>query len=418
MSWGVLIRSLIASARDAAARSVNTLQVLTNFEIGRLIVEHEQEGAKRAVYGRALMQELSRSLTDEFGRGFSHRNLDYMRKFYLIYRDREPQISQTVSAKFPAPPGDRRPAKLEAAEKTQKSSAFFTLGWSHYVFLISIENPDERAFYEVEASAGGWTLAELKRQFDSSLYERLALSRDRDAIRDLAREGQIVSEPKDVLKNPYVLEFLGLEERLSYSESELESAIIDKLEHFLLELGKGFLFEARQKRFTFDEEHFFVDLVFYNRLLRCYVLIDLKIGKLSHQDLGQMQMYVNYFDRYMKTAAERPTAASSCARRSMRRWSRSLCLRILRSTRPSISCIYRRRSSCARSSWIGHRRVRSDMRGARLSPGVSSPTRGSRRVAALLARPQALCIYAESIIMPSSLVQGPQSATDGGALLS
>lgn len=301
------IRSLIASARGAAERSVNLLQVLTNFEIGRLIVQHEQQGAERAAYGRALLRELSQSLTDEFGRGFSHRNLDYMRKFYLTYHDREQQISQNVSAKFPAPPGDRTPAELEAAEKAQTPSAFFTLGWSHYVFLISIENPDERAFYEIEASAAGWTLAELKRQFDSGLYERLALSRDRAAIRDLAREGQIVAEPRDVLKNPYVLEFLGLEERPSYSESDLESAIIDKLEHFLLELGKGFLFEARQKRFTFDEEHFFVDLVFYNRLLRCYVLIDLKIGKLSHQDLGQMQMYVNYFDRHVKTADERPT---------------------------------------------------------------------------------------------------------------
>ncbi len=277
------IRALIAAARDAATRSVNTLQVLTNFEIGRLIVEHEQEGAERAAYGRTLMQELSQSLTDEFGRGFSHRNLDYMRKFYLTYRDRAPQISQTVSAKFPAPPGDRVSAALKAAEKSQTSSAIFTLGWSHYVFLISIDNPDERAFYEIEASAGGWTLAELKRQFNSGLYERLALSRDHAAIRDLARDGQMVTEPKDVLKNPYVLEFLGLEERPSYSESDLESAIIDKLEHFLLELGKGFLFEARQKRFTFDEEHFFVDLVFYNRLLRCYVLIDLKLGKLSHQ---------------------------------------------------------------------------------------------------------------------------------------
>ena len=190
---------------------------------------------------------------------------------------------------------------------SQTPSASFTLSWSHYVFLISVENPDERSFYEIEAATGGWTLAELKRQFNSGLYERLALSRDRDAIRDLAREGQIVTQPKDVLKNPYVLEFLGLEERPRYSESDLESAIIDKLEHFLLELGKGFLFEARQKRFSFDDEHFFVDLVFYNRLLRCYVLIDLKIGKLSHQDLGQMQMYVNYFDRHVKTAAERPT---------------------------------------------------------------------------------------------------------------
>ena len=302
------IRSLIASARGAAERSVNILQVLTNFEIGRLIVEHQQEGAERAVYGKALLKKLAASLTEEFGRGFSRSNLEYMRRFFLSYQDRRPTISQTPSGILAtAQRSQKTSGNSENAEISQTSSASFTLSWSHYVFLISIENPDERAFYEIEASAGGWTLAELKRQFDSGLYERLALSRDQAAIRDLAREGQIVTQPKDVLKSPYVLEFLGLEERPTYSESDLESAIIDKLEHFLLELGKGFLFEARQKRFTFDEEHFFVDLVFYNRLLRCYVLIDLKIGKLSHQDLGQMQMYVNYFDRHVKTADERPT---------------------------------------------------------------------------------------------------------------
>ena len=150
-------------------------------------------------------------------------------------------------------------------------------------------------------------MPELKRQFNTGLYERLALSLDKDGIRKLAAEGQIVSRPEDLLKDPYVLEFLGLDEKTRYSESDLETAIINKIEHFLLELGKGFLFEARQKRFTFDEEHFFVDLVFYNRLLRCYVLLDLKIGKLNHQHLGQMQMYVNYFDRFVKLADENPT---------------------------------------------------------------------------------------------------------------
>jgi predicted nuclease of restriction endonuclease-like (RecB) superfamily len=165
----------------------------------------------------------------------------------------------------------------------------------------------ERSFYEIEAIQQGWTLRELKRQFDAGLYERLALSRDKDSIRELARKGQHVAKPQDLLKEPYVLEFLGLQEKASYSESELESAIVTHIENFLLELGKGFLFEARQKRFTFDEEHFFVDLVLYNRLLRCYVLIDLKIGKLTHQDLGQMQMYVNYFDRFVKTEAENHT---------------------------------------------------------------------------------------------------------------
>ncbi len=183
----------------------------------------------------------------------------------------------------------------------------FSLSWSQYVFLISINSEAERRFYEIEAAENGWTLQELKRQFNSGLYERLALSHDKNEVRKLAREGQIITRPRDFVKDPYVLEFLGLDQKTKYSETDLESAIIDKLEHFLLELGKGFLFEARQKRFTFDEEHFFVDLVFYNRLLRCYVLIDLKIGKLTHQDLGQMQMYVNYFDRYAKLDDEHPT---------------------------------------------------------------------------------------------------------------
>ena len=172
---------------------------------------------------------------------------------------------------------------------------------------MGIKDHDERSFYEIEATNEGWSLRELRRQHDSGLYERLALSRDKDAIRALARDGQVVERPEQMLKNPYVLEFLGLREETRYSERDLETAIIDKLEHFLLELGKGFLFEARQKRFTFDEEHFFVDLVFYNRLLRCYVLLDLKLGELTHQDLGQMQMYVNYFDRYVTVEGEHPT---------------------------------------------------------------------------------------------------------------
>jgi predicted nuclease of restriction endonuclease-like (RecB) superfamily len=182
----------------------------------------------------------------------------------------------------------------------------FTLSWSHYVFLLGLEE-QQRAFYEIEAFQQGWTLRELKRQFNAGLYERLALSRDHASIRDLSKHGQQVATPQDLFKEPYVLEFLGIEQRASYSESDLETAIVDHVEHFLLELGKGFLFEARQKRFTFDEEHFFVDLVLYNRLLRCYVLVDLKIGKLTHQDLGQMQMYVNYFDRFVKTEGENST---------------------------------------------------------------------------------------------------------------
>ena len=183
----------------------------------------------------------------------------------------------------------------------------FTLSWSHYVLLLTIKNPEERSFYEMEAAQAGWSLPELKRQTASCLYERLALSKDKKDVRRLADEGQVIVKPEDMLKEPYVLEFLGLDEKAGYSESDMETAIIDQLERFLRELGKGFLFEARQKRFTFDEDHFFVDLVFYNRLLRCYVIIDLKLEKLSHQDLGQMQMYVNYFDRFVKTPDENPT---------------------------------------------------------------------------------------------------------------
>ncbi len=301
------IRSLILSARQTAARGVNLLQVHTNYEIGRRIVEEEQRGADRAEYGKQVLKELGERLAFEFGNGFSRSNLQYMRAFYLAYPDRGGQIRQTLSGKF----------SLELAHFSIRQTASgisddnakerpFTLSWSHYVFLLGLEE-QQRAFYEIEASQQGWTLRELKRQFNAGLYERLALSRDQASIRDLSKHGQLVSTPQDLLKDPYVLEFLGIEQRASYSESDLETAIVDHVEHFLLELGKGFLFEARQKRFTFAEEHFFVDLVLYNRLLRCYVLIDLKIGKLTHQDLGQMQMYVNYFDRFVKTEGENST---------------------------------------------------------------------------------------------------------------
>lgn len=233
-----------------------------------------------------------------------------MRQFYLTYRDRA-QIGQTVSGQLPKPQKSQtasgQSSLAEISHTASAKSEIWSLSWSHYLFLMGIKDSDERSFYEIEATSEGWSLRELRRQFDSGLYERLALSRDKESILALAREGQIVEKPEQLLKNPYVLEFLGLREETRYSERELETAIIDKLEHFLLELGKGFLFEARQKRFTFDEEHFFVDLVFYNRLLRCYVLLDLKIGELTHQDLGQMQMYVNYYDRHVKIEGEHPT---------------------------------------------------------------------------------------------------------------
>jgi predicted nuclease of restriction endonuclease-like (RecB) superfamily len=298
------IRDLVQSARRTAAQNVNTLQVVTNFEIGRRIVEYEQRGSRRAEYGERIIRELSLRLTEELGRGFSKSNLEYMRRFYLEYHETLPPIAQTVSGKLPAK--TQTETQIVQTLSAQFTPAF-TLSWSHYIFLMNIDNRDERRFYEIESRQNQWSLSELKRQFNSGIYERLAISRDKKGVKALADKGQIIGNPQDVLKDPYVLEFLGLDENTHYSESDFESAIIDKLEIFLLELGKGFLFESRQKRFTFDADNFYVDLVFYNRLLRCYVLIDLKIGKLTHENLGQMQMYVNYYNREVKLDDENPT---------------------------------------------------------------------------------------------------------------
>jgi predicted nuclease of restriction endonuclease-like (RecB) superfamily len=325
------IRKLVLSARESVARSVDLLQVYTNYEIGRRIVEQEQKGTDRAEYGANLLNELSALLSAEFGNGFSRTNLEYMRRLYLTFPDRGLPISQTTSGKLgkgaSSGRGSRKSAVLPISQtssgkltesvdsKIAPRSADsgdsslqrqFTLSWSHYVFLLGLEE-NERNFYEIEAGQQGWTLQELKRQFNAGLYERLALSRDKDSVRALSRKGQRVARAEDFLKNPLVLEFLGLEEKASYTETDLEMAIVSHIENFLLELGKGFLLEARQKRFTFEEEHYFVDLVLYNRLLRCYVLVDLKIGKLAHQDLGQMQMYVNYYDRFVREEEENPT---------------------------------------------------------------------------------------------------------------
>jgi len=309
------ICGLIASARATVARGVDLVQVHTNFEIGRRIVDQEQKGKDRAAYGQEVIKQLAERLTVEFGRGYSERSLELMRRFFLLYQGRLLPISQSLIAELGgATKAQSLIAKSATAEIAQSATGQFidpprpfTLSWTHYIFLLGVKNPDERSFYEIESAAQDWTVRELKRQFDSSLYERLALSRNKDGIRKLAKEGQIIANPVDILKEPLVLEFLGLHESHRYSESDLETAIVERLEHFLLELGKGFLFEARQRRFTFDGEHFFVDLVFYNRLLRCYILIDLKIGRLTHQDLGQMQMYVNTFDREVKLPEETPT---------------------------------------------------------------------------------------------------------------
>lgn len=289
------IKALIEEAGKQVVRNVNTTMLITYFEIGRMIIEYEQKGRQRAEYAKETLKTLSTALTGEFGKGYSVDNLENCRKFYLTYHD---TIPGTVSRKSKA-------QKSDALSRISRAS--FQLSWSHYVQLIKIKSGEERKFYEIEAIQNNWSLRELIRQYNSGLYERLALSRDKKGIRQLANKGHVVEKPTDALKSHYVLEFLDLKEDNRYTETELETAIINKLEHFMLELGKGFLFEGRQRRFTFEGDSFFVDLVFYNRLLKCFVIIDLKIGKLAHQDIGQMQMYVNYYDRMIKTEEENPT---------------------------------------------------------------------------------------------------------------
>lgn len=294
-----------------AVRSVNIALVARNWLFGWYIVNFEKAGVERAeLYGKKLMIQLSKELTNRLGKGFSKRSLELFRRFYDSYSE----IAQTLSAQSLGMLDGRiqqtmsvESFNLISETMPEQFASCFKLGWSHYVTLLTISSAEERRFYEIEAAQGSWSVRELKRQIESSLFERLALSRDKKKVKELSQKGQLVCSADDIIKNPYVLEFLNLPEKHIYSENELESAIIDKLEHFLLELGKGFLFEARQKRFTFDDDHFYVDLVFYNRLLRCYVLIDLKRDKLTHQDLGQMQMYVNYFDRFVKLDDETPT---------------------------------------------------------------------------------------------------------------
>jgi len=363
------IADLLTGARTYAKQQIDSTIVVTYFEIGRMIVEREQQGKKRAQYGLELIKGLSEYLSEHCGRGFSMINLQNMRKFYLLYSPRiqqtvsvesqtrksqlqqnasvnshiqqtvsvksqkgksqpqrtasvkyqkgqtvtaqsqkgKPQIQQTLSVKSQKGKSQHPQTASVNFQKGQTLSAQFRLSWSHYLILIREENEAARRFYEIEAINQQWSVRTLQREVGKSLYERLGLSRNKKKLLELASEGQKIENPLDLFKKPYILEFTGLEERPEYSESDLEQALIDNLQRFMLELGKGFLFEARQKRFSFDEKSFYVDLVFYNRLLQCYVLIDLKVSELKHEDLGQMQMYVNYYDRYVCQEFENPT---------------------------------------------------------------------------------------------------------------
>ena len=309
------IAEIIEAARRRVSRTVNTAMVHAYWLIGREIVEVEQQGQERAGYGEQLMTRLAERLSQHFGRGFGVATLRRTRQFYLTY---------PKGSAIPRESGDtkKRSAVLieSDTEVSEKRSAVLiesapvgeglfppVLGWTHYLILMRVNDPRARAFYEIEAAGEGWATRELERQVASLLFERLSRSHDKDKMLALAREGQQVTVAKDVIKDPMVLEFLELRERPEWHERDLEQAIIDHLESFLLELGKGFCFVARQKRISLEGDHFYVDLVFYNRLLRCFVLIELKLGKLTHQDLGQILMYVNYFDRFQRQEWEQPT---------------------------------------------------------------------------------------------------------------
>lgn len=288
---------LIDRARNTAIREVNLVQLLTYYTLGKWIVEVQQGGSGRAKYGKRVLETLSDALNHAFGKGYSVSTLTNIRKFYEIYKNR---ISAPMVTDFAEPNSQPLVTKFG-------NDVPFRLSWTHYLILMRIQNEDERDFYEQLAIQENWGKRELSRQYGSSLYERMLIGKDKQQILRLSKKGRLAEKPADLVKDPYILEFLGIPEQTDFSETELESRLIDHLQEFLLELGTGFAFVARQKRFTFEEDHFRVDLVFYNRLLQCFVLFDLKTEKLKHQDLGQMQMYVNYYDRYEKTDFENPT---------------------------------------------------------------------------------------------------------------
>ena len=269
------IRKIIESARGNIARAVNTEMVMAYWHIGKEIVEEEQLGRSRAGYGEKLLASLAQRLSKDFGKGFDDSNLWNMRKFYQTY------------------------PILDAVRRE--------LSWTHYRILMRVEKPEARSFYEIECVKNNWSARELERQKGSLLFERLALSKNKKGLLTLAQRGQELASYEDMIKDPYVLEFTGLSAQSKLYENKLEQALIDNLSKFLLELGRGFTFVARQKRISLDGDHFYIDLVFYNTMLKCYVIIDLKIGKLVHQDIGQMQMYVNYYDREVKQSDDNPT---------------------------------------------------------------------------------------------------------------
>ena len=309
------VREILEAARAGVVRTVNTTQVVANWLIGREIVEEEQQGRRRAEYGLQLVTQLSEQLTTTYGRGWSAQNLFYMKQFYLSYPSLLPAsgILHAVRGEFPeaaivhAARGESASALSNHSEIWQPGALHAHLSWTHYRTLLRVDRTAARNFYEIEAIRNTWSARELERQINSLLFDRLAKSRDKKGLMRLATHGQEVMLPIDMLKDPVVLEFLDLPESPRLVESKLEQALIGNLQTFLMELGKGFAFVSRQERITLDGDHFYIDLVFYHTILKCYVLIDLKVGKLSHADLGQIQFYVNYYDRERRTEGDNPT---------------------------------------------------------------------------------------------------------------
>lgn len=302
------VAKILEQARGQVARTVNTAMVQAYWLIGREIVEVEQVGAARAGYGEELMQRLSARLKSSFGKGFGIATLRRLRQFYQMFPHGSalPEIRAALLIES-SDSSEIRQAVVARSADAGAPRFPSALGWTHYLMLMRVTRPEARAFYEIEAVRECWSTRQLERQIGALLFDRLAKHKDPQAVRALAQQGQEIATPADVIKDPFVLEFLDLGEHSALRERDMEQAIIDRLEAFLLEMGKGFCFVGRQKRLTVEGDHFYVDLVFYNRLLQCFVLVDLKLGKLTHQDLGQMQMYVNYFDRTQRAAHEAKT---------------------------------------------------------------------------------------------------------------
>lgn len=290
------IRDIWEASRTQAIRTVNSTHVCANWLIGEQIVEAEQGGEQRAEYGKMLLKSLSQQFTNEYGSGFSVSSLKYMRSFYLAYPDLLEKSHALRDFSLPAKVDNWQPGKLHTA-----------LSWTHYRTLLKVDRQEARQFYEIEAINNGWSARELERQINTLLFDRLLKSKDKEGVMQLASDGLSSARPQDVIKDPYVLEFLNLPEARQWHENELEQALLSQLQDFLLELGSGFAFIGRQQQLTLDGDHFYPDMVFYHIKLKCYVVVDLKLDKLSHSDLGQMQLYVNYYDHEIAGADDNPS---------------------------------------------------------------------------------------------------------------